>query len=421
MDPLEIALINAAKPPIPFDPLSMSGKKVILNGVSQLFLRQLETTDKLRLVLIKNQLRNLSGHHIQHNGYFKAGKVKGLLPPVGSQDKVQPKQVSFRTGLHKIKVEEYEIIYAIGDMQIEILDINFNEKAQIQSAKDEAPGMYRVVRDDKNLWRAIPRKVQSIDTKYAAVNGQSNNLKKATWLMGRYLEHHYGQSQVKEYTLFHNPSEGGLLDTWESNRDKLGGMLTTPITKLFSKTLEESQALGKPIKWLAHSQGTIIYTQAVNYYNNGRSGSNLVGAYNKFKDKTHKGSLSQHSVTFQGTGAHVNNAKKILNKAGIELLAEKSHRYDLVYQVAGLNCLSTGDAVGAIGSLVYARHTLNGTVGQSPHTFYRGDAKWKACMESDPHGKGYTAMQKVFNKVEPTATSMQLAAGQIANIMNTLF
>jgi hypothetical protein len=42
-------------------------------------------------------------------------------------------------------------------------------------------------------------------------------------------------------------------------------------------------------------------------------------------------------------------------------------------------------------------------------------------MENDAHGKGYTAMQRIFNNVEPTATSMQLAAGQLANIMNTIF
>jgi hypothetical protein len=45
--------------------------------------------------------------------------------------------------------------------------------------------------------------------------------------MGRYLEHHYGKSEVNEYTLFHNPSEGGKRDTWESNRDKLGGINNT--------------------------------------------------------------------------------------------------------------------------------------------------------------------------------------------------
>ena len=71
MDPLEVALINSATPPIPFDQNSTSGKKVILNGISQLFLKKLEITDKLSLILIKNQLRNLSGHHIQHNGYYK--------------------------------------------------------------------------------------------------------------------------------------------------------------------------------------------------------------------------------------------------------------------------------------------------------------------------------------------------------------
>jgi hypothetical protein len=421
MDPLEIALINSSKPSIAFDPLSTTGKKVILNGVSQLFLNQLRITKEFDLILIENHLRSLSGYHFQHNGYYKAGKVKGLLPSSGNPNKVRPQQVSYRNGLHKINVEKYEVIYTIGDMQIEVLDINFNERAQIKNAKDEKPAMYRVKRNERNVWEISQKNVRSINTKYAAVNGQSNDLKKATWLMGRYLEHHYGDSQVNEYTLFHNPSEGGAMDTWESNRDKLGGMLTTSITKLFSKALEDSQALDKPIKWLAHSQGTIIFTQAVNFHNKGRSGSSLMGAFNKFKDKTYTSTLNQHSVTFQGTGAHVNNAQRILNKAGIELLAEKSHRYDMVYQVAGLNCLSTGDAVGAIGSLVYARHTLNGTVGQSPHTYYRGDAQWKACMENDAHGKGYTAMQRVFNKVEPTATSMQLAAGQLANIMNTLF
>jgi hypothetical protein len=421
MDPLEIALINSTKPSAIFEPQNITGKKIVLNGVSQLFLHQLNITKKFDRSLIINNLRNLEGHHIQHNGYYKAGKVKGLLPYFSNTEKVHPKQVSYRTGLHKIDVQEYEIIYAIGDMQIEVMSISFNEKAQIQKATLEKPALYRVTRDNDDLWKITRHNVQNIDTKYAAVNGQSNNLEKATWLMGRYLEHHYSKSQVKEYTLFHNPSEGGKRDTWESNRDKLGGALTTPISKLFSKTLEESQALGKPIKWIAHSQGTIIYTQAVNYYNKGRSGSSLIGAYNKFKDKNYTGSLNQHSVTFQGTGAHVNSARRILNKAGIELLAEKSHRYDAVYQVAGLNCLSTGDAVGAIGSLVYAKHTLKGTIGQSPHTFYRGDAQWKACMENDPHGKGYTAMQRVFNKVEPTATSMQLAAGQLTSIMNTLF
>jgi hypothetical protein len=419
MDPLEIALINSNKPSQAFEPNKLSGKKIVLNGVSQLFLQQLEITHKLGLILIKNQLHNLSGYHIQHNGYYKSGKLKGLIPTKNTGN-VQPKQVSYRTGLHKIIVDKYEVIYAIGDLQIDVHSIEFNEKTQILNAKKETPSMYRVTRNDQNLWEVTRKNVQSIETGYAAVNGQSNNLQKAVWLMGRYLEHHYGKSQVKEYTLFHNPSEGGGKDTWESNRDKLGGALTTPISKLFSKTLEESQALGKPIKWLAHSQGTIIYTQAVNFYNKGRSGSSLIGAYNKFKDKSYTGSLNQHSVTFQGTGAHVNNAKRILNKAGIELLAEKSHRYDVVYQVAGLNFLSTGDAVGAIGSLVYARHTLNGTVGQSPHTYYRGDAQWKACMENDAHGKGYTAMQRIFNNVEPTATSMQLAAGQLANIMNTI-
>jgi hypothetical protein len=227
MDPLEIALINSAKPPKPFDPLSTTGKKVILNGVSQHFLNQLRITHKTHLILIENQLRNLSGYYIQHNGYYKAGNVKGLLPSSTNSQSVKPQKVAYRNGLQKINVSKYEIIYAIGNMQIDIQSIDFNENSQVLNAKKEKPAMYRVKRNDEGLWKITLNRVKNIETKYAAVNGQSNNLKKATWLMGRYLEHHYGKSEVNEYTLFHNPSEGGKRDTWESSRDKLGGINNT--------------------------------------------------------------------------------------------------------------------------------------------------------------------------------------------------
>jgi hypothetical protein len=46
----------------------------------------LEITHKLGLILIKNQLHNLSGYHIQHNGYYKSGKLKGLIPYRPSQN-----------------------------------------------------------------------------------------------------------------------------------------------------------------------------------------------------------------------------------------------------------------------------------------------------------------------------------------------
>jgi hypothetical protein len=44
MDPLEIALINSTKPSAIFEPQNITGKKIVLNGVSQLFLHQLNIT-----------------------------------------------------------------------------------------------------------------------------------------------------------------------------------------------------------------------------------------------------------------------------------------------------------------------------------------------------------------------------------------
>ncbi|GLS25045.1 hypothetical protein [Marinibactrum halimedae] len=436
MDPFEVAIINSLNPPRPFEPHNETGKKVILSGISQVFLDKLGISDPFESERVHQQLRNLSGYHIQHNGQYRASVVKALAPtfsralpgdkrlPALSNNshylERRPEQVSYRNGLHRVWVGPYEIVYTIGDMHIDVLHIGRNEAEQKRLAKEEKPTMYLIAKDDKGLWRIKHADVNKINTKYAAINGQSNDLEKATWLMGRYLEHHYGASEVREYTLFHNPSEGGGWDTWESNRDKIGGLLSTPISRQFSGVLEANQHNDNAISWLAHSQGTIIFTQAVNLYNRGRSRSRIVGAINKIRDVSYEGTLNNHSAIFQGTAAHVATARQTLAKAGITLQLDHSHRYDLVNQVIGLNFLTSGDAVGAIGSLVYSRHVFSGTVGQSPHTYYTDDAKWHAHMMNDKHGRGYTAIQQIFNKIEPTATSIQNATIEVAQILSRM-
>src|SRR5690625_8049870 len=85
--------------------------------------------------------------------------------------------------------------------------------------------------------------------------------------MSRQLEFAFGRD-LKEYTLFHNPSVGGLGDTWESVRDKLG--FTTPVTREFARLLSQTQAAGNETRWVAHSQGGLILTEAVRGCRNGR-------------------------------------------------------------------------------------------------------------------------------------------------------
>src|SRR5690606_41259880 len=58
-------------------------------------------------------------------------------------------------------------------------------------------------------------------------------------------------------------------DTWESLRDKLG--FTTGVTRQFAKVLMDTQAQDNPTQWVVHSQGGVIFAEAVRYLLNGSS------------------------------------------------------------------------------------------------------------------------------------------------------
>ncbi|WP_413662607.1 hypothetical protein ACG1BZ_15500 [Microbulbifer sp. CNSA002] len=113
-----------------------------------------------------------------------------------------------------------------------------------------------------------------MDTEYAAINGMLNELDYATELMGAHVQHAFGKG-VTEFTLFHNPTGDLLADGWESFRDKIGW--TTDVAKQFSAVLGNIQSRGKGVSWVAHSQGGIIFSEAVRY--NGGNLSNLRVAF----------------------------------------------------------------------------------------------------------------------------------------------
>src|SRR5690606_7095462 len=138
---------------------------------------------------------------------------------------------------YKLENGAYRIDYRIANGEVLVYNIQLVDRVQSQRDRLEKPALYHVKRNNQGVWQ-VSNKVNNVSTSHAAVNGQSNNLTKATWLMGAHLEYEF--KSLQEYTLFHNPSVGGIGDTWESLRDKLG--FTTGVTRQFAKVLKIGRA-----------------------------------------------------------------------------------------------------------------------------------------------------------------------------------
>ena len=183
--------------------------------------------------------------------------------------------------------------------------------------------LYEVQWDDAlDKWIRTPTSV--VRTRYAAVNGMLNDLQYATDLMGAHIRHKYG-AHVNKFTLFHNPTFGPAADFWESFLDKM--RFTTDITKEFARVLTAAQASGRQIDWVAHSQGGVIFTEAVRY-----SG----------------GKFSNMGVAFH---AGANNRKvtaKILADAQVRHYGHLDHPNDPVPKLAGMNADSPFMFLGAL-------------------------------------------------------------------------
>lgn len=273
----------------------------------------------------------------------------------------------------------YRLDYKVCNGQIIIF--NVQPLDFIQKSRDlmERPCLYHVAKNGEGNWK-IKEKLEAAKVGYGAVNGQSNNLTKATWLMGAHLEFEFGD-QVKEFTLFHNPSVGGRGDTWESMQDKFG--FTTPVTKLFAEKLLAAQQANQSIKWVAHSQGGVIFAEAVRTILK--------------KHKKQAGVLDKQSVAMHGNANNNYRSKFLFDKAGVEVIANRSNTYDLVYVFAGLNTLNPWRMLGAA---VYWRHVFSGSVNQSTHTMQHKDYDaWNREMTYGA-GRGRSTVQKGFHAVD---------------------
>jgi len=242
----------------------------------------------------------------------------------------------------------------------------------------EIPGVYHVKRNTTtNEWEETRLSGYEVKTPFAALNGQSNVLKDARDLMAEHVKYAYDKN-LSEYTLFHNPSDGGVWDTYESSQDKQGK--TTGVSKEFSKVLNSVQVKGAPVKWVAHSQGGVIFTEAVRHHV-------VQGG----------GSLNSNSVWFH---AGANNKKKTgryLPLAGVEVLGYNDHPFDFVPQIIGRHATNVSNIV---GSVLHAGYVFMGAAERSPHTLpYQGMGNYVEQMPG-PYQATYNGAKALENKID---------------------
>lgn len=199
----------------------------------------------------------------------------------------------------------------------------------------------------EDAWGRAPIATTQINTQHAAVNGMQNDLLKATWLMGTHLDRAYEGDGIKAYTLFHNPTDRAKLDLVECAFDKRLGTKSHNAQHL-AAVLAQNNQQGKQVKWLAHSQGAIIFCAALEHY------------------RIHYGKpLTGQQLAVHGSGSNIERLKRIAHSTGLKVIAVRNNPYDLVPNLAGRNDLSSSSLV---RSMKFKGLVTGDDAGASPHT-----------------------------------------------------
>jgi len=199
----------------------------------------------------------------------------------------------------------------------------------------------------QGAWEPIPTPTTQIKTQHAAVNGMQNELTKAMWLMGTHLDRAYEGDGIKAYTLFHNPTDYAKLDLIECAFDKRSGTKSHNAQHL-AAVLAQNNQQGKQVKWLAHSQGAIIFCAALEHY------------------RIHYGKpLTGQELAVHGSGSNIERLKRIAHSTGLKVVAVRNNPYDLVPNLADRSKISSSSLV---RSMKFKGLVTGGDVGASPHT-----------------------------------------------------
>lgn len=270
----------------------------------------------------------------------------------------------------------FSIGYKVHVSTVYILEIVPNPK--LMGAGKELPALYIVKRSGPaGQWVLVTKPVDSVKTPHAAINGQSNDLGRSPSLMGIHISTMFKQDGVKEFTLFHNPTDGGFWDTYESSLDKK--QKTTAVSKQFSKVLADIQKKDKQVKWLAHSQGGLIFTEAARYHwvNN-------------------RTELSNNSVQFNAGANNELMSKDILKSVKIDILGFNNHPFDPVPNLIGGNAKGW---ISRLGSTIGLFFIFIDDQNKSPHTLpYTGNSS-VANNIYDVRNKSALVVQSIVNSL----------------------
>jgi hypothetical protein len=227
------------------------------------------------------------------------------------------------------------------------------ERTMLYEVKRRSNHSYNKAMEENDLrkvqgaWDPVPTPTTRVNTEHAAVNGMLNELTKAMWLMGTHLDRAYEGDGIKAYTLFHNPTDNPYLDLVESAFDKRLGTKSHNAQHLAAVLAQNSQQ-GKQVKWLAHSQGAIIFCAALEHY------------------RIYYGKpLTGQQLAVHGSGSNIERLKRMANSTGLKVVAIRNNPYDLVPNLAGRNDLSASSFV---RSMKFRGLVKGEDSGASPHT-----------------------------------------------------
>ncbi|WDE08252.1 hypothetical protein SG34_014220 [Thalassomonas viridans] len=241
--------------------------------------------------------------------------------------------------------------------------------AKSQAEIDELPGAWKT-----------PTPTTQIRTEHAAVNGMKNNLNDAAWLMGTHADAAYQTDTIKAYTLFHNPSDNTGLDVIECAFDKRQGTKSHNAQHL-AAVLAQRHRQGKATKWVAHSQGVIVFCAALEHY------------------RLHYGDVLQgQQLAVHGSGANINRLTRIAHNLGVKIHQPRNNPFDFVPNIAGGNDLSPSSLVRC---LKFSGLVINGSIGGSPHTLpFLGLRTYHKQLTMLGDYKNAARVQKYIDKIQ---------------------
>jgi len=165
--------------------------------------------------------------------------------------------------------------------------------------------------------------------------------------MGTHLDAAYQGDGIKAYTLFHNPTDNVALDAAECVFDKRLGRKSHNAQHL-AAVLAQNNQQGKQVKWVAHSQGAIIFCAALEHYRI---------KYGK--------PLTTQQLAIHGSGANLDRLKRMAHSTGLTINNIRNNPYDLVPNIAGGNDISASSLA---RSVKFRGLVFGDEVGASPHT-----------------------------------------------------